>query len=181
MFSEEQQPSNMYMGVFTSQENRAGEHNVYLPAGWGMAHRSWLSPDGKWILVSEMDMVGWQPCRLVPFDGSNGGQQVGSKASRCTYAGWSPDGKTMYFSADAGDGFHIWRQHFPDGKADQITFGASEEEGIAVSRDGRFLFTSAGIRESTVWVLRRPGSFASMDCSARPPCTPKASNSGRSA
>jgi hypothetical protein len=25
----------------------------------GMAHHSWLSPDGKWILVSEMDRVGW--------------------------------------------------------------------------------------------------------------------------
>ena len=33
-----------------------------------------------------------------------------------------------------------------------MTFGATEEEGIAVSPDGHFLVTSAGIRESTVWL-----------------------------
>jgi hypothetical protein len=33
-----------------------------------------------------------------------------------------------------------------------MTFGPTEEEGIAVSRDDRALVTSAGIRESTVWV-----------------------------
>ena len=42
----------------------------------------------------------------------------------------------MYFSADAGDGFHIWRQRFPKGVPEQITFGPTEEEGIAVAPDG---------------------------------------------
>ncbi len=43
-----------HMGIATATESRAGEHDVYLPADLGgMAHRSWLSPDGKWILVSE--------------------------------------------------------------------------------------------------------------------------------
>ena len=32
-----------------------------------------------------------------------------------------------------------------------MTFGATEEEVIAVAPDGRTLVTSAGIRESTVW------------------------------
>jgi hypothetical protein len=58
----------------------------------------------------------------------------------------------MYFSSDAGDGYHIWRQAFPRGKPEQMTFGPTEEEGIAVAPDGRSLVTSAGIRESTVWV-----------------------------
>ena len=88
-----------HMGVVTAAESRAGEHDVYLPADQhGMAHRSWLSPDGKWILASEMDMIGWRPCRLVPFDGSTSGEMVGPKPARCTNAGWSPDGRMMYFS-----------------------------------------------------------------------------------
>ncbi|HEY4050970.1 MAG TPA: winged helix-turn-helix domain-containing protein [Acidobacteriaceae bacterium] len=141
------------MGIATAAESRVGKREVYLPADKdGMAHRSWVSPDGKWILVSEMDEVGWRPCRLLLFDGSTRGDTAGPKAARCTYAGWSPDGRTMYFSADAGDGYHIWRQHFPLGVPEQLTFGATEEEGIAVSPDGRSLVTSAGIRESTVWV-----------------------------
>ena len=142
-----------HMGIVTATESRAGERDVYLPADMaGMAHRSWVSPNGKWIMVSEMDVVGWRPCRVLPFDGSTKGETVGPKAARCTYAGWSPDGSTMYLSADAGDGYHIWRQHFPQGVPEQMTFGATEEEGVAISPDGRTLVTSAGIGESTVWV-----------------------------
>jgi hypothetical protein len=87
-----------------------------------------------------------------PFDGSTSGETAGPKAANCTYAGWSPDGRMMYFSADAGDGYHIWRERFPRGAPEQMTFGATEEEGIAVSPDGHTLVTSAGIRESTVWL-----------------------------
>jgi len=144
--------SSTYMSLATAQENRTGERDVYLPEGWGMAHRSWLSPDGKLVLISEMNLKGWAPCRVLPFDGSTSGETAGPKGARCTYAGWSPDGKTMYFSADAGDGFHIWRQRFPKGAPEQLTFGLTEEEGIAVSPDGQSLVTSAGFKESTVWV-----------------------------
>lgn len=137
------------MGLVTATESRAEERDIYLPPV--MAHRSWLSPDRKWVLVSEMDK-GWGPCRLVPLDGSTKGELVGPKPARCTYAGWSPDGATMFFSADAGDGYHIWRQGFPRGEPEQMTFGPTEEEGVAIAPDGRSLVTSAGIRESTVWV-----------------------------
>ena len=66
MFSESEE--DPLMGVATATESRAVERLVYLPADkLGMAHRSWVSPDGKWILVSEMDMVGWRPCRVLPF------------------------------------------------------------------------------------------------------------------
>ncbi len=151
LFSEVRPPDNV-MSIVAAAESRAGERKVYVPAGWGMAHRSWPSPDRKWVLISEMDVGGWMPCRVVPFDGSSQGQTVGPNPARCTYAGWSPDGKTMYFSADAGNGFHIWRQSFPNGDPEQITTGATEEEGIAVSPDGLSLVTSAGIKQSTVWV-----------------------------
>ena len=145
--------SGLLMGIETATESRADQRDIYMPAYiGGMAHRSWVSPDRKWILVSEMDSVGWRPCRVVPFDGSTGGETVGPKDARCTYAGWSADGKMMYFSADAGDGYHIWRQKFPAGVPEQMTFGPTEEEGIAVSPDGRTLVTSAGIKESSVWV-----------------------------
>jgi Tol biopolymer transport system component len=153
MFSEGNPPSaaTVPMGLDSARESRAEEHDIYLPPG-GMAHRSWVSPDRKWVLASEMDNKGWGPCRVIPLDGSTKGELVGPEPARCTYAGWSPDGATMYFSADAGNGYHIWRQAFPRGSPEQITFGPTEEEGIAVAPDGRSLVTSAGIRESTVWV-----------------------------
>ena len=145
--------TGVHMTVVTAEESRAGERDVYAPASErGMAHRSWLSPDGKWVLVSEMDKIGWRPCRLLPFDGSSAGTGAGPQKAKCTYAAWSPDGKWMYFSADIGDGFHLWRQRYPNGEPVQITFGPTEEEGIAVAQDGRSLVTSAGIRQSSVWL-----------------------------
>jgi serine/threonine protein kinase len=141
------------MAIATAAESRAGEHDVYVPSAEdGMAHRSWLSPDGKWVLVSEMVDGGWRPCRVLPFDGRSVGEMVGPTKARCTYAGWAPDSQWMYFSADAGDGFHIWRQRFPKGVPEQMTFGPTEEEGIAVALDGRSLVTSAGIRQSSIWL-----------------------------
>jgi serine/threonine protein kinase len=146
--------SGVHMALVAAAESRAGEKDVYLPANAeAMVHRSWLSPDGKWVLFSQMEQGGdWGPCRLVPFGGEGSVDIAGPRAARCTYAGWSPDSKTMYFSADAGDGYHIWRQPFPNGTPEQITFGATEEEGVAISPDGHSLITSAGIQSSTVWL-----------------------------
>jgi hypothetical protein len=47
---------------------------------------------------------------------------------------------------------HLWRQRFPNGKPEQITFGPAEAAGIAVAPDGRSLITSLGMRESAVWI-----------------------------
>ena len=58
----------------------------------------------------------------------------------------------MYFTADAGDGFHIWRQRFPDGPPEQVTSGPTEEEGLAVGADGKSLITSMGLTQRSVWL-----------------------------
>jgi hypothetical protein len=58
----------------------------------------------------------------------------------------------MYFTAMTGNGIHIWRQRFPDGAPEQVTFGASTEEGIHFAPDGRSFVTSVGTSQSTLWV-----------------------------
>ncbi|MBI4466428.1 MAG: serine/threonine-protein kinase [Acidobacteria bacterium] len=142
----------IHMAVVTATESRSEARDVYVPAHErGMAHRSYLSPDGKWVLLAEMDNVGWLPCRLVPFDGSSPGRAVGPPGGKCTSAAWSPDGQWMYFSSDAGGSFHLWRQRFPNGEPEQLTSGPTEEEGIAVAPDGRSLVTSIGTRQSNLW------------------------------
>jgi Tol biopolymer transport system component len=152
LFSETSPPRGM--GIGTSAESRNDSRFLYFPTPPArMAHRSYRSPDGRWVLLAEMDGPGaFLPCRLVPFDGSSTGRTVGPPAARCTYAGWSPDGRWMYFSADPGDGYHLWRQRFPDGAVEQVTSGPTEEEGLAVSADGRSLVTSVGVRQRAVWL-----------------------------
>ena len=140
------------MSIVTSTASRAEARTVYLPPSeTGMAHRSFLSPDQKWVLVVEMEGA-WLPCRLVPLDGSSRGRQVGPSPAQCVDAGWSPDGRWMYFSANLGGGVHIWRQKFPDGKPEQVTFGTTEESGVHFAPDGRSFVTSIGTSQSTVWV-----------------------------
>ena len=143
----------IHMGVYTSTESRAEERTVYMPKDVnGMAHRSFLSPDGRSVLTVEMDISGWLPCRLVPFDASSLGKRVGPQPSLCTDAAWSPDGRWMYFSANTGDGFHVWRQLYPDGAPEQLTSGATEEQGIEFAADGRSFVTSIGENQSTIWL-----------------------------
>ena len=122
---------------------------------------AYASPDRRSVLVVEMDQTHafHQPCRLLPFDGSSPGRQVGPQGT-CTAAAWSPDGRWMYFGAVVGGSSHLWRQEFPDGAPEQITFGPTEEEGIALAPDGRSLVTSVGMRRSAIWIHDAAGERA---------------------
>src|SRR5580700_6063608 len=140
-----------HMAIVTASESRAEARDLYVPPHErGMAHRSYLAPDGSSVLVVEMDNGEWLPCRVVPFKGNSAGKQVGPSGAPCTNAAWSPDGRWIYLSAHTGDNFHIWRQAFPQGQPEQITSGPTEEEGLAMDPDGGSFVTSVGLRQRTV-------------------------------
>ena len=146
-------PERPRMAFFTSTESRSDVRRIYLPEDVsGMVHRAFPSPDGRWVLLVEMDTSGWTPCRVLPFDGSSRGRLVGPAPAECTNAAWSPDGKWIYLSANTGKGSHIWRQRFAEGEPEQLTSGGSEETGIAIAPDGRSLVTSVGNTQTTLWM-----------------------------
>lgn len=144
--------SGIHMGVVTATVTRAGLREIYFPAHErGMAHYSYPSPDRRWALVVEMDGNGeWAPCRLVSLDGQPA-RSVGPTGA-CTSAGWSPNGSWMYFTASVEGRSHLWRERFPNGLPEQVTFGPTEEEGVAVEPAGHSLITSVGVRESAIWI-----------------------------
>jgi len=159
LFSEINQ--GLHMGVVTTDQSRGDLRNVYWPEGnRSMAHHSYLSPDGRWVLIVQMDSRGdLVPCRVVPFDGSGPARPVGPPDRTCLAGAWSPDGKWIYLSVETS-GFHLWRQRFPDGQPEQITFGPTTQEGVAMAPDGKSLITSVGSTDSTAWIHDASGAHA---------------------
>jgi serine/threonine protein kinase len=145
--------SGLHMGIVSALENRADTRTVYLPEHErAMAHFSYASPDRSRVLIVEMDRKQtWQRCRLTPMDGSSAGTPVGPDGA-CTSAGWSPDGRWMYFGVIVKGQSHLWRQRQGSGSAEQITFGPTEEQGVAVAPDGKSLVTSVGTSQSAIWL-----------------------------
>jgi eukaryotic-like serine/threonine-protein kinase len=159
LFSEIKSGTAMHMGIVTATELRAESRSIYFPEHERMmAHYSYASPDRKSILIVEMGPGGGftEPCRLIPFDGSSAGRRVGPKG-RCRSAAWSPDGRWMYFWAIVDERSHLWRQAFPNGTPEQITFDPTQEEGVAVAPDGKSLVTSVGEERSAIWLHDEAG------------------------
>jgi eukaryotic-like serine/threonine-protein kinase len=144
----------IHMAVVTANENRGEERDIYVPpTELGMAHQSRLSPDRKWVLISTvMGENGWLPCHMVSFEDAKNTHALGPQHSSCQYGQWTPDGRWILFTANAGSGSHIYRQPFPDGPITQLTFGPGEEDSFALSPDGTYLVASVGTPESNVVV-----------------------------
>ncbi len=151
LFSEIEE--GLHMVIVTTDEGRGQSRDVYSPAGdRSMAHHSYLSPDGHWVLVVEMDNRGQLvQCRVVPFSGGGEPRIVGPADSTCYAGAWSPDSRFVYLSAATGVGLHIWRQQFPNGQPEQVTNGPTSEAGIAMAPDGKSLITAVGSVDTTVW------------------------------
>jgi DNA-binding winged helix-turn-helix (wHTH) protein/Tol biopolymer transport system component len=145
--------TGLHLGIVSSLDDRSQHREIYLPSHErAMAHFSYLSPDRKSVLVVEMDRTAnFQRCRLVPFDGSSPGTFAGP-AGACMFAAWAPRGDWMYFSVQIGGHSHLWRQRYPDGQPQQITFGPTDEETVACTPDGRSLLTSLGREQSRIWL-----------------------------
>ena len=150
--------SGIHMGIVTSTITRAGLREIYFPSHErGMAHYSFPSPDRQWALVVEMNGDGyWAPCRLISLNGRRAAKSIGPDGG-CTSAAWSPDGSWMYFTAYVNGHNHLWRQRFPDGLPEQITFGPTEEDGAAVEPAGHSLIISIGEYQSAIWIHDQDG------------------------
>ena len=149
----------LHMVLVTTDRGRGQSRDVYVPPGErSMVHHSYLSPDGKWVLVVEMGSRGnLLPCRVVPFQGGGDVRVVGPPSVRCNSGAWSPDGKLIYLTAEKDGEYHIWQQRFPDGEPELLTSGPTSQQGIAMATDGKSLITAVGSQDSTVWYHDKDG------------------------
>jgi serine/threonine protein kinase/WD40 repeat protein len=149
----------LHMVLVTTDEGRGNRRETYNPPGGrSMVHHSYLSPDGRSVLIVQMDNSGTIiPCRVVAFQGGGNVQIVGPPVGSCRSGAWSADGKYVYLSASQGNQYHIWRQRLPGGQPEQVTFGPTSQEGIAMAPDGNSLITSVGTEDSTLWLHTKDG------------------------
>ena len=143
----------LHMQVVSTDESRGDVRILYLPPGnRSMAHHSWLSPDGRSLLVVQMDNQGnIIPCQVVSLTSQKPPVTAGPPAGPCLAGAWSSDGRYIYVTAQTDD-FHIWRQRFPGGQPQQLTFGPTSQVGLAMAADGKSLVTSVGSQQQTVWL-----------------------------
>jgi Tol biopolymer transport system component len=148
----------LHMGLVTASLDQQTHQSVYLPEHErAMAHFGYPSPDGRTALVVEMGPTGgWQRCRLVPTDGHDSGAAIGPDGA-CTAAAWSPDGHAMYFTASVNGESHVWRQTADRGRLEQMTQGPTDEQGLAISPDGRTIISSVGMFDTGLWMRDASG------------------------
>ena len=154
LFSEQDSENGLHMAVVSTDAARGQRREIYSPPGErSMAHHSYLSPDGQNVLIVEMNNAGQLVrCRVVSSTKRENQKAAGPAEGSCTAGAWSPDGKFVYLSVSLGGASHIWRQQFPEGQPEQLTFGPTTEEGIAIAADGKSFLTSVGTTDSTVWI-----------------------------
>lgn len=162
LFSEFEETSGMHMVLVTTDTGRGQRRLVFAPEGpRSMIHHSYLSPDGRSVLIVTMDTGGIiTPCHIVPFDGSGAPRLVGPSDGYCMDGAWSSDGEYVYLSVFNSKGGHIWRQRFPDGEPEQVTSGPTNELGIAMAPDGASFVTSVGVKEVSLWLHDAHGEHA---------------------
>ena len=146
-------PAGIHLSVVKASTTRTDVEELYSPPHErGMVHYSFPSPDRRWAIVVEMNGNGeWGTCRLIALEGQHQVRTVGPDGG-CTSAGWSPDGRWMLFTATLALRSHVWRQRFPEGAPEQITFGPTEEDGVSVEPDGNGMITSVGVYQTSIWV-----------------------------
>ncbi|MGV3624136.1 MAG: TolB family protein [Archangium sp.] len=125
-----------------------------------------ISPDGKWIVFisnrEQQDRLflirpdGRGTRRLHDDESTDTRFDAGTWEAGEADAVWSPDSKTIVFSARSAGGFwNLWRVDVASGKRERLTDGAWDDQLPNISPDGKnvaFLSTRDGNAE--IYVLR---------------------------
>ena len=133
-----------------------------IPTGFATSNNNdhVLSPDGTEIGISHhsADHDGASIVYRVPVTG--GTPTLVTERGPSYLHGWSPDGETMVYTAERGDGnYDIWSIPASGGEETRLTEAAGLDDGPEFSPDGEWIyFNSSRSGRMQIWRMRPDGS-----------------------
>ena len=117
----------------------AGGQETAIDTGTALACNNdhGLSPDGKWIAISD-ESDGPSVIRVLPIGGGTPRQVTTSSPSY--WHGWSPDGATLAFCAKRDDVWGIFTIPVAGGEETRLTTAPGLDDGPDYSPDGKHIY-----------------------------------------
>jgi eukaryotic-like serine/threonine-protein kinase len=114
------------------------------PVRLGEGARPVFSPEGKWVLASQVTLKTHAKLILLPTGPGETRSLNPGGIQQFTSYGWLPDGKEVYFSGNDGHGWRFYIQDTEGGLPRPITPGISDRlpyyECHRISPDGKLIF-----------------------------------------
>ncbi|WP_454746160.1 TolB family protein [Ciceribacter selenitireducens] len=118
-----------------------------------------ISPDGRWIVVSDKVEHGKSCIYILPAEGGTPRQVTRNLPSY--WHGWSPDGSTLSYCGIRNDVFDIYTVSVDVGEETRLTFGEGRNDGPDYSADGRWIyFNSSRSGRMQIWRVPAEGGAA---------------------
>lgn len=117
-----------------------------------------ISPDGKMLVISDETKENGSCIYTLPIQGGTPSKITENTPSY--WHGWSPDGKTLAFTARRNDVFNIFSIDVNGGEETQLTFGSGTSDGPDYTPDGQWIWFNSDHNGKTpdLWRMRNNGS-----------------------
>jgi Tol biopolymer transport system component len=116
-----------------------------------------LSPDGRWLAISDQSQGGRSVIYILPADG--GTPRRITPLAPSYWHGWSPDGRTLAYCAERNGEFDVYTISVDGGEEKRLTTAAGLDDGPEYSPDGQYIyFNSERTGRMQIWRMKTDGN-----------------------
>ena len=124
-----------------------------------------ISPDGTQIVISSVDAIPpkgkeqWLTSKIYLLPATGGYPELITPMESSFWHGWSPDGKTLVYTAKREEGFDIYSIGITGGKETRLSDGEWLDDGPDYSHDGNYIYyNSMQSGSMDIWRMNIDGS-----------------------
>jgi Tol biopolymer transport system component len=116
-----------------------------------------LSPDGRWLAISDQSQGGKSVIYILPVEG--GTPRRITPLAPSYWHGWSPDGRTLAYCAERNGAFDVYTISVDGGEETRLTTAPGLDDGPEYSPDGQYIyFNSERTGRMQIWRMKTDGS-----------------------